>query len=150
MDASRTLGSLGAVALSALFVAGCATVRPDFQRRFHEGRSSHDLWMSLLATRYGCDTAVVAASPRREPTVGLGTHTGVPGREIQIGMGACDVASLVSPEVIAAWVIPRGVREEWQFRLYHGALTGALTSVYFEGRDEKVLRVVPPVPKPTS
>jgi len=151
---------VGGIALSAFLVAGCATVRPDFERRFHEGRSSHDLWMSLLATRYGCDTAgVVAATPRRGPRVSppnlppptpkRGPRIGVPNVPaapdpwIQVGMSACDAASLVSPEAVDAWVGPEGIHEEWKFRVD----TGPLTSVYFEGRDLLALRVVPPVPR---
>jgi hypothetical protein len=172
MDANWTVGSLSAagarvpdetrspaprkrwtrpwglgLALSALFLAGCATARPDFERHFHEGAASHDLWMSVLTTRYGCDTvAVIANMPRRESGVGLSSLTRAPQQSIRLGMPACTLASLVDPEVVAAWNGPEGVREEWRYREAHGPLT----SVYLEGRQERALRVVPPVPKPAQ
>ncbi len=131
------------LALSALLVVACATAHPDFQRIFRAGRTSHDLWMNLLLTRYGCDTAaVVANTPRREEGVGLPSLMREPARRMQIGMGACDAASLVAPEVVAGWITPQGIREEWKYRL--GA--GGLASVYLEGREVRMLRVVPPLP----
>jgi len=133
------------LALSMLVVAGCATVRPDFERTFRGGRPSHDLWMSLLTSRYGCDTvAVVADMPRRWDRVGLGSLSHEPERRMQVGMAACDVASLVAPDEVAAWVTPQGIREEWKFRVNEGPLT----SVYLEGRQVQALRLVPPVPQP--
>jgi hypothetical protein len=139
-------GGLGLV-LGALFVAGCASARPDFERRFHEGAASHDLWMSVLTTRYGCDTvAVIANRTRREPGVGLPSLSRAPQQAIQLGMPACTLASLVDPEVVAAWTGPEGVREEWKYREAHGPLI----SVYLEGPQERALRVAPPVPKPTQ
>jgi hypothetical protein len=138
---NRTFAS--GLTLSALLVVGCATVRPDFQRTFRAGRSSHDLWMDLLVTRYGCDTVmVVANTPRREEGVGLPSLTRPPQRTMQVGMGACDMASLIAPETVAGWVTPEGTREEWKFRLHNGVLA----SVYLEGREARMLRVVPPLP----
>ncbi len=60
-------------------------------------------------------------------------------------MDACDVASLVVPEEVAAWVTPQRIREEWKFRGYK--FNGPLASVYLEGRDPRALRVAPPVPQ---
>ena len=160
MDKTRAIGGrvgLG-LALSTLLVAACATIRPDFERTFRGGRPSHDLWMSLLTSRYGCDTvAVVANMSRRDPRVGPGPATapgrqpqvGVPSistapeRRVRVGMAACDVASLVAPEEVAAWVTPPGIREEWKFRVDEGPLN----SVYLEGREPRALRVAPPVPQ---
>jgi hypothetical protein len=99
--------------------------------------------MDLLVTRYGCDTVmVVANTPRREEGVGLPSLTRAPERKMQVGMSACDMASLVAPEVVVAWVTPEGIREEWRFRLD----TGGVATVYLEGREAPVLRLVPPLP----
>jgi len=143
MDDIRAVG-LG-VALLLLGGAGCATVHPNFERTFYAGRTSHDLWMNLLTTRYGCDTvAIVADMPRGWNRVGLAPATSEPGRRLQVGMDACAAASLVTPYEVAAWVDPKGIREEWRYRMH---TTGPLTSLYFEGQDAKALRVVPPVPR---
>jgi len=161
MDKScRALGAhvgLG-LALSMLVVAGCATVRPDFERTFRGGRPSHDLWMRVLTSRYGCDTVAVVAdtrrrdprvgpspatAPGRQPQVGVPSLSAAPERGMRVGMAACDVASQVAPEEVAAWVTPEGIREEWKFRVNWGPLT----SVYLEGREPRALRVAPPVPQ---
>jgi len=101
-------------------------VRPDFERHFntaaHTGRP-HDLWMQLLDMRYGCDTVFVKA--RSQPSV-------------QSGMSACDLAGLVTPEVIRAWYTPTGLREEWLYRTYNGA---GLSTVFLEGPNQRELRV---------
>jgi len=86
----------------------------------------------------------VADMPRRWDRVGLGSLSHEPERRMQVGMAACDVASLVAPDEVAAWVTPQGIREEWKFRVNEGPLT----SVYLEGRQVQALRLVPPVPQP--
>jgi hypothetical protein len=117
--------------LGSLALMGCATVHPSFERRFNpEFRSSRDLWMRVLVSRYGCDTALVVAESQTRP--------------INAGAGACDLATLVTPEVVDAWQTADGIREEWKFRVYTGE---PVLSVYLEGSDERTLHVVPPVPR---
>ena len=138
----RALGR--AAALCALLAAGCATVHPSFEQTFRGGRPSYDRWMGLLTTRYGCDTTIVVANmPRRWNGVGLRPLTREPGRRLQVGMTACDVASLVAPEVVDAWVTAQGIREEWKYRPGQSGLT----SVYLEGHDTSTLQLVPPLPE---
>lgn len=153
-----TLHTVGlGLGLCMLLGAGCATVRPNFQRTFRAGRTSHDLWMNLLTTRYGCDTvAVVANMPRDWNGVDLPPSTSEPGRRLQVRMDACTAASLVIPYEVAAWVGPEGIHEEWKYQVASQSIststnpidTGVLHSLYLEGRNEKALRVVPPVPQP--
>jgi hypothetical protein len=139
----RTVGR--AIALCALLGAGCATVHPNFEQTFRGGRPSRDQWMILLTSRYGCDTAIVVANmPRRWEGVGLPSLTREPVRRMQVGMTACDVASVIAPEVVDAWVTPQGIREEWKYRPGQGGLT----SVYLEGHETNALQVVPPLPAP--
>ena len=144
------------MALCLLLGAGCATARPNFQRTFRAGRESHDLWMNILTTRYGCDTvAVVADTPREWNRVGLSPSTSEPRRRLQVGMDACAAASLVTPYEVAAWVGPEGIHEEWKYQAAAPSIstsanpidTGVLRSLYLEGRHERALRVVPPVPQ---
>jgi hypothetical protein len=117
--------------LGSLALMGCASVRPSFERRFNpEFRSSRDLWMRVLVSRYGCDTALVVAERQTRPW--------------NAGAGACDLATLVTPEVVDAWQATNGIREEWKFRVHAGE---PLLSVYLEGPDEHTLRVVPPLPQ---
>ena len=132
-----------AVALCALLGAGCATVHPNFEQTFRGGRPSYDQWMRLLTSRYGCDTTIVLANmPTRWNGVGLPPLTREPGRRLQVGMIACDVASVIAPEVVDAWVTPQGIREEWKYR----AGQSGLTTVYLEGHDTRTLQLVPPLP----
>jgi len=154
MDDIRALGVR--IALCALLGAGCATVRPNFERTFYAGRTSHDLWMGLLTTRYGCDTvAVLGNMPREWNGVGLAPPWSSPGRRLQVGMDACAAASLVTPYQVAAWVDMAGIHEEWRYQETSPSTststsptdTGPLQSLYFEGRNEKVLRVVAPLPR---
>jgi hypothetical protein len=117
--------------LGCLALIGCATVRPSFERRFNpEFRSSRDLWMRLLVSRYGCDSALVVAEAH--------------GRPARVGMDPCDLASLVTPAVVQAWLTAEGIREEWKFHVRTGE---PLLSVYLEGPNERTLRVVPPLPQ---
>jgi hypothetical protein len=131
----------GALLLS---VAGaCATARPDFERRFETAAVTgrpHDAWMVLLGTRYGCDTVLVKANaPSWPPLVGLPELSpGEPGRRVQSGMSPCDLASLVTPEVVRAWHTPPGWREEWVYRASGGA---PLSSVFLDGVSERELKV---------
>jgi len=113
--------------------------------------------MNLLVTRYGCDTvAVVADMPIVWNGVGLAPPTSDPGRRLQVGMDACAAASLVTPYEVAAWVGPEGIHEEWKYQVASPSIststnpidTGVLRSLYLEGRQEKALRLVPPVPQP--
>jgi hypothetical protein len=117
--------------LGSLALIGCASVRPSFERRFSpEFRSSRDLWMRLLASRYGCDTALVVAASQS--------------RSVNVGAGPCDLATFAVPEVVDAWQTASGIREEWKFRMKTGE---PLLSVYLEGSNERTLRVVPPAPR---
>ena len=129
-------------AACCLLLAGCATVRPDFERRFETAASTgppHDAWMVLLDMRYGCDTVFVKAHARQWPgPIGLPSLTsGEPRRSVQSGMSPCDLASLITPEVVRAWHTPPGLREEWLYRT-----RGELSTVFLEGPSQLDLRVV--------
>jgi hypothetical protein len=141
----RTVGH--ALTLCALLLAGCATAHPNFEQTFRGGRPSHDQWMSLLMTRYGCDTAlVVAAMPERWNGVGLPPLVRERARPMELGMTACDLASVIAPEVVDAWVSPDGIREEWKYRQQTRRGEGDLVSVYLEGHDTNALQIAPPLP----
>jgi hypothetical protein len=98
------------LALSVLTLAGltagytaCAGARrqPDFQQDFRGGtRGARDAWFQLLATRYGCDTALVKA----------------PGAEgLMMDATTCAAAATVMPETIRAWSDSAGAYEEWEY-----------------------------------
>jgi hypothetical protein len=119
------------ILLASLALTGCASAHPSFERRFAEGvRSSHDLWMRLLESRYACDSGLVMDA----------MHT----RAARVGMGPCDLATVVSPEVVQTWRTADGLREEWKFRAYRGQPP---VSVYLEGSSPRALHVVPPLPR---
>jgi hypothetical protein len=125
-----------------LLLAGCATARPDFEQRFETAAVTgrpHDAWMALLDMRYGCDTVIVKANaPSWPPRVGLrDLSPGVPRLALQSGISACDLASLVTPEVIRAWHTPPGVREEW----VHRTARGQLSTEFLEGPSPRELRL---------
>jgi hypothetical protein len=131
---------LRAPAACWLFIAGCATARPDFERRFDTSAATgraHDAWMTLLETRYGCDTVLVNAHGTPARTL---VWLSASGRDpnLRPGMTPCDVASLVAPEVVRGWNAERGWREEWVYRTKGG---GPLSSVLLEGPGPMALRV---------
>ena len=133
---------LGGLAAGCLLLAGCATAHPDFEQRFETAAVTgrpHDAWMALLDVRYGCDTVIVKANaPSWPPRVGLRDLTrGVPRLTLQSGIGACDLASLITPEVVRAWYTPPGLREEWSYR----SDKGQLATVFLEGPSQRELRV---------
>jgi hypothetical protein len=122
-------GLLGPAALLIALAGACATVHPDFEQTFnseyqggeHDMSPSHDAWMRLLKTRYGCDTIPLRQAIRGE-------------QDYLIGLSPRDIASK-SPGGVRAWKTPQGIREEWRFG------SGARrTSVYLEGPSEKELR----------
>jgi hypothetical protein len=130
-------------AACCLLLVGCATARPDFEQRFETAAMTgrpHDAWMVLLEMRYGCDTVFVKAhAPEWPPRVGLRPLTsGEPALRVQAGMSTCDLASLVTPEVVRAWHTPPGLREEWLYRTTGGS---PLSSVFLEGPSQQELRV---------
>ena len=143
MSGSKRWAGMAVTGTVLVMVAGgCATARPDFERRFLTGVTGrpHDLWVGLLETRYGCDTVFVKAqAPSWPPRVGLrDLSPGVPGRSVHPGMDACDLAGIITPEVVRAWHTQAGLREEW---LYRTTADGPVSSVFLEGPSERGLRV---------
>lgn len=119
-----------AIATCSLLLAGCATVRPDFEQYFnaeYQGAEnynespSHGSWMKLAATRYGCDTMMIRSGVRSYS-------------EMAVGLPPCDIASAIPPGAIRAYKTEKGIREEWRFG--SGART---TIVYYEGVDPRHL-----------
>jgi len=124
-------------------LAACATAHPDFEHRFETAAVTgplHDAWMQLLDMRYGCDTVFVKAHAKAwPPRVGLpDLSPGEPPPRVQSGMSACDLATIITPEVVRAWHTPPGVREEWLYRLNGGA---PLSTVFLDGPTARELRV---------
>lgn len=120
------------IAVVGLLVAGCATVRPDFEQYFnaeYQGAEnynespSHGAWMKLAATRYGCDTMVIRSGVRSYS-------------EMAVGLPPCDIASAVPPGVIRAYKTTTGTREEWRF-----GTSARRTTVYFEGPTTRTMLV---------
>jgi hypothetical protein len=95
--------------------------------------------MLALDMRYGCDTVLVKANaPSWPPRVGLPELSrGVPRLTLQSGVAACDLATLIAPEIVRAWHTPPGLREEWQYR----TRGGLLSTVFLEGPTQRELRV---------
>jgi hypothetical protein len=122
------VGVAGALLVSV--VGSCASAHPDFEQTFnseyvgleHALSPSHDAWMHLLATRYGCDTLPIRQAVRGD-------------QDLLIGLSPCDIAGRNPPEAVRAWKTPQGLREEWRF----GA-GSRRTSVYLEGPREKELK----------
>ncbi len=130
------------LAACCLLLAGCATAHPDFEQRFETAAVTgppHDAWLQLIDVRYGCDTVIVKANaPSWPPRVGLrDLSRGVPRLTLQTGIAACDLASLITPEVVRAWYTPPGLREEWTYR----SGKGQLSTVFLEGPSQRELRV---------
>ncbi len=120
------------IAVACLVLAGCATVRPEFEQYFeaeYQGAEnylqspSHDAWMKLAATRYGCDTMVIRQGVRSFS-------------EMAVGLPPCDIASAIPPSVIRAYKTQTGIREEWRF-----GTSARRTVVYFEGVNNRALAV---------
>jgi hypothetical protein len=133
---------LRGLAACCLLLAGCATAHPDFEQRFETAAVTgppHDAWMLALDMRYGCDTVLVKANaPSWPPRVGLPELSrGVPRLTLQTGLSACDLATLIAPEIVRAWHTPPGLREEWQYR----TRGGLLSTVFLEGPTQRELRV---------
>ncbi len=129
MTAAR---SVAGIALVGLLVAGCATVRPDFEQYFNAeyqgaenyGESpSHDAWMKLAATRYGCDTMTIRTGIRSFS-------------EMAVGLPPCDIASAIPPGAIRAYKTATGIREEWRF-----GTSAKRTTVTFEGATPRQMLV---------
>ena len=117
MNTLRTVMGVGLTFLSA-----CATVRPEFQQHFRPGtRESRDRFVQLLATRYGCDTAVAMFNARR----------GGPGFLFAPGLNPCEAAAFIPVLAIRAWRDSTGIREDWD--------TGYCVYA-FRGVTERVLR----------
>jgi hypothetical protein len=120
------------IGLGGLLLSGCATVRPDFEQSFnaeYQGLEysnespSHDRWMRLAATRYGCDTAAISKGVRRWD-------------DIRVGLPPCEIASAIPPREILAFKTATGIREEWRF----GSGSRTLL-VRLEGPDPRGLQV---------
>ena len=118
------------IGMSVLLVAGCATLRPDFEASFNtefqgleysNESPSHDPWMRLAATRYGCDTLVLSKGMRRWD-------------DIRVGLPPCDIASAIPPREILGYKTATGIREEWRF----GSGSRTLL-VRLEGTDPRAL-----------
>ncbi len=116
--------------------AACATgPRPDFEQYFNAEYSGaeyagsqtvspdHAQWMSLLATRYGCDSTKIRYTTR--------SYT-----EYAVGLAPCDIASEIPPSAIRAWKTAKGLKEEWRM-----GTTTRRTTLTFEGPSERGLLV---------
>jgi hypothetical protein len=130
--------------LWGLALMGCVSARPVFEQRFNPSFHSHDQWMSLLTTRYGCDTVLLnAGTPTaQQPRAGVSGLARRSRQSIAVGMRPCVLAGVVAPETVRAWPNPDGLREEWVFR----SGSGPVMVVYLQGIDEQDLRVVSPIP----
>jgi hypothetical protein len=94
--------------------------------------------MRLLDMRYGCDTVLVIAHGRARRAVDWRSG-GASNPELRVGMSPCDLASLITPEVIRAWYTPPGLREEWLYRTARSK--GQLSTVFLEGPSQRELLV---------
>jgi len=129
MQATRVTMWIG---MSGLFLAACATARPIFEQSFiseYQGMESshvspsHNLWMRVAATRYGCDTSSISRAIRTEA-------------DYKYDAAPCDIAGSVPPREILAYKTATGIREEWRFG------TGSQTVlVRFEGAQPRTLTV---------
>jgi hypothetical protein len=118
------------IGMSGLLVAGCATMHPDFEQDFnteyvgieYQNESpSHDVWMKLAASRYGCDTLAIRRTVRGWTDMGVGATP-------------CEIAAGIPPGSIRGFKTEKGYREEWHYG------SGARTmTIHFEGATTRTL-----------